>query len=91
MRTAIASTPRTPAISSFGDCFDAPDEAERRGGDRPSSFPPALRTVHELVIAGIAIRRLRTKAARAALDRLSRQRERHESALSAEVAHASAS
>jgi hypothetical protein len=33
----------------------------------PSPFPPALRTVHELVVAGIAIRRLRTKAARAAL------------------------
>lgn len=35
----------------------------------PTSFPPALRTAHELVIAGIAMRRLQTKAARAALDR----------------------
>jgi hypothetical protein len=32
-------------------------------------LPPALRTVHQLVVAGIAIRRLRTKAARAALAR----------------------
>ena len=35
----------------------------------PASFPPALRTAHELVVAGIAIRRLRTKVARAALAR----------------------
>src|SRR5436189_1753235 len=35
----------------------------------PAPFPPALRTAHELVVAGIAIRRLRTKAARAALAR----------------------
>jgi DNA-binding winged helix-turn-helix (wHTH) protein len=35
----------------------------------PAAFPPALRTAHELVVAGIAIRRLRTKAARAALTR----------------------
>lgn len=35
-------------------------------------LPPALRTVHELVLAGIAIRRLRTKAARAALNRAKR-------------------
>lgn len=35
----------------------------------PTPFPPALRTAHELVIAGIAMRRLQTKAARAALDR----------------------
>ena len=35
----------------------------------PSPLPPALRTVHELVVAGIAMRRLRTKAARAALER----------------------
>src|SRR5258706_15657529 len=33
----------------------------------PAPLPPALRTVHELVVAGIAIRRLRTRAARAAL------------------------
>jgi len=35
-------------------------------------LPPALRTVHQLVVAGIAIRRLRTKAARAALGRAQR-------------------
>ena len=38
----------------------------------PAPFPPASRTVHELVVAGIAIRRLRTKAARAALARAER-------------------
>src|SRR6185312_15457719 len=32
----------------------------------PTALPPSLRTVHELVRAGIAMRRLRTKAARAA-------------------------
>jgi hypothetical protein len=35
----------------------------------PGLFPPALKAAHELVVAGIAIRRLRTKAARAALAR----------------------
>jgi DNA-binding transcriptional ArsR family regulator len=35
----------------------------------PAPFPPASRTVHELVVFGVAIRRLRTKAARAALAR----------------------
>lgn len=35
----------------------------------PNLFPPALRTVHALVVAGIAMRRLRTKEARAALVR----------------------
>src|SRR5579871_6827188 len=35
----------------------------------PAPFPPALRAAHELVVAGIAIRRLRTKPAHAALDR----------------------
>jgi hypothetical protein len=35
----------------------------------PAPFSPALRTAHELVVAGIAIRRIRTKAARAALVR----------------------
>jgi hypothetical protein len=38
----------------------------------PAPFPPALRTAHELVVAGIAIRRLRAKAARAALARAER-------------------
>src|SRR5262249_407959 len=36
------------------------------------SVPPALRTVHELIGAGIAVRRLQTNAARAALDRAGR-------------------
>src|SRR5262245_26655300 len=35
----------------------------------PSPFPAALRTAHELMVAGIAMRRLRTKPARAALAR----------------------
>ncbi len=44
------------------------DEAERMLADLdPTPFPPASRTAHELVVAGIAMRRLRTKAARAAL------------------------
>jgi tetratricopeptide (TPR) repeat protein len=38
----------------------------------PAPLPPASRTAHELVVAGIAIRRLRTKAARAALARAKR-------------------
>jgi hypothetical protein len=35
----------------------------------PTSFPPALKAAHEMVIAGIAIRRIQPKAARAALSR----------------------
>jgi hypothetical protein len=46
------------------------DEAERALGEvDPTPFPPALRTAHELVLAGIAMRRLRTKMARATLAR----------------------
>jgi len=46
------------------------DEAERALAELdPAPFPPASRTAHELVVAGIAIRRLRTKVARAALAR----------------------
>jgi hypothetical protein len=49
------------------------DEAELRLGELdPAPFPPASRAAHELVIAGIAMRRLRTKAARAALARAER-------------------
>jgi hypothetical protein len=45
-------------------------EAERTLAELdPAPFPSALRTSHELVVAGIAMRRLRTKAARAALAR----------------------
>jgi hypothetical protein len=46
------------------------DEAERMLAKLdPTPFPPASRTAHELVVAGIAMRRLQTKAARAALAR----------------------
>jgi hypothetical protein len=46
------------------------DEAERTLAELDATpFPPASKTAHELVVAGIAIRRLRTKAARAALAR----------------------
>ena len=46
------------------------DEAERTLAELdPARFPPAWRTAHELIVAGIAMRRLRTKAARAALAR----------------------
>jgi hypothetical protein len=46
------------------------DEAERLIADFDAApFPPASRAVHELAIAGIAIRRIRTKVARAALAR----------------------
>src|ERR1700733_14600540 len=49
------------------------DEAERMfAGLDPNPFPPALRSVHELVVAGIAMRRLRTAAARTALARAER-------------------
>jgi hypothetical protein len=49
------------------------DEAERTLAELdPAPLPPASRTAHELVVAGIAIRRLRTKAARAALARAER-------------------
>ena len=46
------------------------DEAERTlAGLDPTPLPPASRAAHELVVAGIAMRRLRTKTARAALAR----------------------
>ena len=49
------------------------DEAERALARLdPSPLPPASRTVHELVVAGIAMRRLRTNTARAALARAQR-------------------
>jgi len=44
------------------------DEAERRLAELdPTPLPPASRAAHELVVAGIALRRLRTRTARAAL------------------------
>src|ERR1700731_4688312 len=46
------------------------DEAERMLADLdPAPFPAASRAAHELMVAGIAMRRLRTKTARAALAR----------------------
>ena len=46
------------------------DEAERLLAELdPVPFPPASRAAHELVVAGIAMRRLRTGTARAALAR----------------------
>jgi hypothetical protein len=68
-----------------------PDEAERTLGELdPAPFPPASRTAHELVVAGIAIRRLRTKTARAALARAEHAaRHARIPALTAEVERAS--
>jgi len=67
------------------------DEAERTlAGLDPAPFPPASRAVHELVVAGIAMRRLRTKAARGALARAGRAaRDAGIPALAAEVEGAS--
>jgi hypothetical protein len=49
------------------------DEAEHAlAGLDPAPFSPASRAAHELVVAGIAMRRLRTKPARAALARAER-------------------
>jgi len=49
------------------------DEAESTLAELdPAPFPPASRAAHELVVAGIAMRRLRTKTARAALARAER-------------------
>src|SRR5471032_1266127 len=46
------------------------DEAEQTlARVDPTPFPPALRVAHELVVAGIAMRRLQAKTARAALAR----------------------
>jgi hypothetical protein len=63
------------------------DEAERRlAAIDAAPLPPASRTAHALVAAGIAIRRLRTKAARAALARATRAAHRARiPALTAEV------
>jgi tetratricopeptide (TPR) repeat protein len=67
------------------------DEAERAlAGLDPAPLPPASRAAHELVVAGIAMRRLRTKAARAALERAERAaRAADFPALTAEVESAS--
>ena len=67
------------------------DEAERRLAELDAALlPAASRTSRELVLAGIAIRRLRTKAARAALARAKRAARRARiPALAAEVENAS--
>jgi tetratricopeptide (TPR) repeat protein len=55
----------------------------------PAPLPPALRAVHEWVVAGIAVRRLETKKARSALDRALRAAsDAGIPALIAEVEHA---
>jgi hypothetical protein len=63
------------------------DQAEDRLADLdPTPLPPALRTAHELVVAGIAMRRLKTKTAEAALLRAARAaRDARIPALTAEV------
>ena len=67
------------------------DEAEQAvAAIDPSPFPPAWKTAHELVVAGIAMRRLQTKTARAALARAERAaREANIPVLTAEVESAS--
>ncbi|HUA76685.1 MAG TPA: hypothetical protein VMA86_03375 [Acetobacteraceae bacterium] len=67
------------------------DEAERKIAELdPAPLPAASRAVHELAVAGIAIRRLQTKAARTALARAGRAaREADIPALTAEVESAS--
>lgn len=66
------------------------DEAETRLAEiDPIPLPPALRTTHHFIVAGIAMRRLQTKAARAALEQA--ERAAHEAgiaALAAEVTSA---
>jgi hypothetical protein len=67
------------------------EEAERAlAGFDSSPLPPAPRAAHEMVVAGIAIRRLQTKAARAAFARAEdAAREADIPALTAEVESAS--
>jgi hypothetical protein len=67
------------------------DEAERTLAELdPAPFPPASRVAHELVVAGIAMRRVRTQAARTALVRAARAAHRARiPALIAEVESAS--
>lgn len=67
------------------------DEAEETLAMLDSTpFPPALRVAHELVVAGIALRRLQAKTARAALARAERAAQHADiPALIAEVESAS--
>ncbi|KHK58380.1 DNA-binding protein [Ralstonia sp. A12] len=63
------------------------DDAEHMlEGQNPAALPPVLRAAHELVIAGIALRRLQTAPARAALAHAERAaRQAGIAALTAEV------
>src|SRR5262249_56683367 len=63
------------------------DEAERLLGDLdPAISTPALNTVHQLIVAGIAVRRVQTQSAADALARARRAaREARIPALMAEV------
>jgi tetratricopeptide (TPR) repeat protein len=67
------------------------DEAERALDEiDPAALPPALRAAHELVLFGIAVRRLRTKPAREALARARQAADAADiAALTAEVESAS--
>jgi hypothetical protein len=67
------------------------DAAERTLADLdPALFPSASRAAYEMVVAGIAMRRIRTTAARAALDRAARAaQDAGIAALAAEVESAS--
>ena len=67
------------------------DEAERALAELdPATFPPALRATQGLIVAGIAMRRLRTKTARTALAQAeSAARQAGIPALTAEVESAS--
>src|SRR5262245_50794093 len=61
------------------------DEAERAlAWLDPALFPPASRAAYELVVAGIAMRRLRSKVARAALVRA--EHAAHEAGIPAQIA-----
>ena len=66
------------------------DEAEKiLAGIDATSLPPASRTAYELIVAGIAVRRIRTTEARAALRRATRVvRDARIPALTAEVEQA---
>src|SRR3984957_6639274 len=67
------------------------DETERTlAGLDPAPLPPALRAAHELAVAGVALRRLQTETARAALVRAEHAaRQAGIPALTAEVESAS--
>jgi hypothetical protein len=68
------------------------DEAEQTlAGLDPANLPPMLSAIHELIVAGVAMRRVRAKAARAALARADRAARRAGiAALMAEVESAAA-